>query len=137
MPKTRRTGYRNVVRHRPRTVHTVAGSTCIHTLPLICLKARRGFGGARTPSSHIRQATLHNTAHTSEVSMASIGTIPITLSATINGDTTEIGTIDLAILATLAKDQPDRNVAVYNISTENMGEALCRLIKANVKVDTL
>lgn len=69
--------------------------------------------------------------------MASIGTIPITLSATINGDTTEIGTIDLAILATLAKDQPDRNVAVYNISTENVGEALCRLIKANVKVDTL
>ena len=63
MPKTRRTGYRNVVRHRPRAVHTVAGSTCIHTLPLIRLKARRGFGGARTPSSHTRQATLHNTAH--------------------------------------------------------------------------
>ena len=32
-------------------------------LPLIHLKARRGFGGERTPSSHTSQATLHNTAH--------------------------------------------------------------------------
>ena len=69
MPKTRRAGYRNVVRHRPRTVHTVAGSMCIRILPLIRHSARRGFGGARLRAATLARQRCTTPRITSEVSM--------------------------------------------------------------------